>query len=389
MNHQTLRILAIDDDRADLRILTSQLRQIGRWECIFWSYTDVHEAMSDLANRQPDIILIDSYIGHERGANVLRVIRETGCRTPAILLSGRGDEQTAADALKAGAADYLNKSELSPQLLEQAILGALEKDRFALYLDEHRRSLSRVNQDLHRRKRSVQTCFEVLATELLKPIGALQEFLDSMVDDNSLSVALADGQLRRLRNAMDSCGGLGRLINQMIENVRLESGQDMVRPEKLAPVGLRPLVEGCLRSLTADIKAAEVKIDAAISPDLPQVLADDTYLPRALADLLSYAVRATPASGQVRLRAAHETEMVVLTITDGDKSMTQVTADEMLDSDASDPSPDRDSPWALGLPLRVARALLRLMDGDLQITADGYGTRLSVRLPVARALAIA
>lgn len=381
--NQTLRILAIDDDRADLRILTSQLRQIGRWECIFWCYTDVHEAMTDLADRQPDIILIDSYIGHERGARVLQVIRETGCRTPAILLSGRGDQQTAIDALKSGAADYLNKNNLTPKVLEDAIIGALEKDRFSLYLEEHRRSLVRVNQELHRRKRSVQTCFEVLANELLKPIGALQEFLDSLVEDSSLSVALADGQLRRLRSAMASCGGLGRLVNQMIDNVKIESGQDLVQPEKLNPVGLRPLVEACLRGLASEIKSSGVRVDAAISPDMTQVLADDTYLPRALADILAYAVRSTPAEGETRLRAAAEGDTVILTVTDGNKELTQSVADQMMDSAVDDPSPDPASPWARGLPLRVARALLQLMGGDLKVQADGYGTRISIRLPAA------
>ena len=59
----------------------------------------------------------------------LREVREAGFDAPLVLLTGQGDEQLAVELMKAGAADYLLKSTLSPKQLAHSIVGAVELHR--------------------------------------------------------------------------------------------------------------------------------------------------------------------------------------------------------------------------------------------------------------------
>ena len=72
--------------------------------------------------------------GARDGLSLLREIRQRGVDTPVIVLTGRGAEEVAVEAMKAGAADYLSKANLSVEALERAIRHAL-----ALHAEERQR----------------------------------------------------------------------------------------------------------------------------------------------------------------------------------------------------------------------------------------------------------
>ncbi len=58
-------------------------------------------------------------------SSLLKDVRALGVDTPVIVLTGRGAEEVAVEAMKAGAADYLNKSLLSAETLDRTIRHAL------------------------------------------------------------------------------------------------------------------------------------------------------------------------------------------------------------------------------------------------------------------------
>jgi len=86
-----------------------------------------HEAMG-MAQDQPfDCVLLDYRLPDYTGLALLPELTKHGC--PVIMLTARGNEQIAVEAIKQGCCDYLVKSDLTRELLARAIHSAVETSR--------------------------------------------------------------------------------------------------------------------------------------------------------------------------------------------------------------------------------------------------------------------
>jgi DNA-binding NtrC family response regulator len=106
MTGKPLRLLVVDDDPGILGIVERFTRQLGM-EVVF--RTSGREALDCLAEVQPDVALIDLQMPGVGGIDVLRAIRAADPRCQAILMTGNASLDTAIEAVKAGALDYLTK----------------------------------------------------------------------------------------------------------------------------------------------------------------------------------------------------------------------------------------------------------------------------------------
>ncbi|MBD2014651.1 response regulator [Microcoleus sp. FACHB-53] len=129
MDNHPVRVLLVDDDEDDY-ILTRDLlseSQGTRFQ-VEWA-SDWDCALDMMGENQHDIYLLDYRLGEHNGLQLLQQAVAQGCRAPMILLTGQGDREIDIEAMKAGAADYLDKSQLRAPLLERSIRYALERKR--------------------------------------------------------------------------------------------------------------------------------------------------------------------------------------------------------------------------------------------------------------------
>jgi len=71
------------------------------------------EEFLDRMEEQPDVVILDYQLGKMSGIHILKEIKERYPKTIVLFLSGQDQMQIAVNALKLGAADYINKSEHS------------------------------------------------------------------------------------------------------------------------------------------------------------------------------------------------------------------------------------------------------------------------------------
>ncbi|WP_462164248.1 two-component system response regulator [Pseudoalteromonas xiamenensis] len=127
MQESKLKLLVVDDDDVDRerirRMLNAANVDVEIEEAI-----DARESISILNDCEYDCIIVDYRLGETDGLSLLNSIRTTLAKQCAVIMvTGLGDEQVAAEAMRLGASDYLIKNELkTPQLLS-AILGAVHK----------------------------------------------------------------------------------------------------------------------------------------------------------------------------------------------------------------------------------------------------------------------
>lgn len=122
-----LRILLVDDDEDDYLITRALLSEIENetfnleWVCT------LDRAREEMSRGYHDVYLVDYRLGEGSGLDLLREALDNGCRAPVILLTGKGDHEIDAEAMKVGAADYLVKGQLTAPLLQRSIRHALER----------------------------------------------------------------------------------------------------------------------------------------------------------------------------------------------------------------------------------------------------------------------
>jgi DNA-binding response OmpR family regulator len=129
MDIYPITVLLVEDDEDDYIIFRDLLLGIeaGGFR-LDWAPT-YNAALEEMARNKHDVFLVDYVLGEQNGLDLLNEAREKGCDAPIILLTGRGDREVDMAAMKAGAADYLNKDEIRAPILERSIRYAVERKR--------------------------------------------------------------------------------------------------------------------------------------------------------------------------------------------------------------------------------------------------------------------
>jgi diguanylate cyclase (GGDEF)-like protein/PAS domain S-box-containing protein len=108
------------------------------------------DALEHLSNREYGVLLIDHQLGGKgTGLDLLREARKRGIRSSAIVITGQGHEAIAVEAMKAGAADYLMKANLTPEAVHRSIARAVELVRTDRLRREAEKKL-RESEERHR-----------------------------------------------------------------------------------------------------------------------------------------------------------------------------------------------------------------------------------------------
>ncbi len=116
-----LRVLLIEDDYEDYLLVRDALRALGPERMSLDWEEEPERGLEVLEAGRHDVCLLDYRLGAFTGLELLEQARQRGVHTPIILMTGMGDDSVDRQALEAGAADFLVKSQVTPVLLERSI----------------------------------------------------------------------------------------------------------------------------------------------------------------------------------------------------------------------------------------------------------------------------
>jgi DNA-binding response OmpR family regulator len=106
MTSQRAGVLVVDDEQSVTDLLSAALEEEG-YSCI--TAATGEEALKRLAVGNVDVALLDLRLPGISGMDVLRTMKSTSPRTAVIVVTGVGDAETAVEAMKIGAVDYITK----------------------------------------------------------------------------------------------------------------------------------------------------------------------------------------------------------------------------------------------------------------------------------------
>lgn len=251
LKDEKIRIMLVDDDEDDYVVMREMLSDIKPWKVsLQWAPT-YEQALRSIKPGSYDLCLMDYRLDRGTGLDLMHEIQKNGFKGPVIVLTGKGDHETDLKAMQDGAADYLEKSLVTPNVLERSIRYAIERAKTleALRRSERQlRILSSKLMDAHENER------KRIAHELHDSIGA------------SLT-AVKFGLERELGRAQSGDANLDQaLINQLVNTVEITI-KDVkriygnLRPLVLDDLGVVPAVRSLIRQFS------EVRPQVAFSQD--------------------------------------------------------------------------------------------------------------------------
>jgi len=133
------RILVVDDDLSVARAIAHMAESLGHATTVAVS---VDDALGQLAQAAFDVVLTDLSMPGRSGLDLLRHVQAESPEIPVVLITGKGAIDTAMEAIKGGAYDYLAKP---PQLdvLGALLRRAIEKKRMAEEVKHLQREVSK------------------------------------------------------------------------------------------------------------------------------------------------------------------------------------------------------------------------------------------------------
>jgi diguanylate cyclase (GGDEF)-like protein len=134
MSAEPLRVLLVEDDEDDYVLTSSLLSGMESQKVELEWAASYRDALLALRRRRHDVCLVDYYLGERTGLELLREATEINSSAPMIMLTGHSGYEVDAEAMRAGAAGYLVKDQISRQTLERSIRYAVEHSRLVVNL---------------------------------------------------------------------------------------------------------------------------------------------------------------------------------------------------------------------------------------------------------------
>jgi PAS domain S-box-containing protein len=172
----------------------------------------------------------------------------------------------------------------------------------------------------------------------------------------------------------------GQLISDILDVSRIISGK--LRLEKKA-VAASAVVAAALDTVRPSAEAKQVRLEAALDPDVGQVWADPDRLQQVVWNLLSNAIKFTPEGGVVSIRLARTGSQVEIVVGDSGEGISPEFVPHVFErfrqADSSTTRPHA----GLGLGLAIVRHLVEGHGGTVvaESAGKGHGASFTVRLP--------
>jgi signal transduction histidine kinase len=372
-------ILIVDDDPIVRSLMRDALEDEG------FSVVEAEdgvEACRVCEERLPVLLVVDVVMPQMDGFELCRELRNRPATkdVPILIATGLDDLHSVAKAYDAGATDFIAKP-LNWLILNHRIRYMLRAARAFNELRQNQERLRTAKEEAEAANRAKSEFLTNMSHELRTPLNAIIGFSSMMRDQ--LAGPLGTQYLDYTKIIVESGTHLLAIINDILDVARAETGRLKLSEEEVDIADIVSLSAGMIRTLA---EKAEVECSFEVADDLPLFWGDPTKMRQILINLLTNAIKFTPAGGEVRLTAKQEQNGAInFLIKD---TGIGIPADKMAIALA--PFGQVDSSLArrydgVGLGLPLTKRLLELHNGTLEIISEpGRGTEVTALLPPAR-----
>ena len=245
---------------------------------------------------------------------------------------------------------------------------------------------ARVERALRERNEALETAGRLksefianVSYELRTPLNAIIGFAEILA--NQYFGPLSERQLEYSRGILDSSHRLMSLINDILDLATIEAGYMAL---ETGPVDIRAMLQAVITLTRERARNRDLALTLRCPRDIGAIEADERRLKQALFNLISNAIKFTPAGGSIRLEARRNGDELILAVTDTGVGIPAADQERVFEKfERGDPQA-RESGAGLGLSL--VKSLIELHGGTVSIESrPTTGTTILCHLPSAHA----
>jgi signal transduction histidine kinase len=244
-------------------------------------------------------------------------------------------------------------------------------DEVAGLADDFNR-MARALEDAAEREREMEQARRDLVAavshDLRTPLASTRALIEALADG-----VAADPQTERryLSSASRELAHLSRLVEDLFELARIDAG---ILQLTLEEASLHDLISDTISSFQPQADQRGVHLVGEVVGDVDPVLANPSRLQRVLHNLVSNALRHTPADGTVALRATPEGEEVRVEVADTGEGIAAkdlpLVFERSFHGEQSRTRTEKDDAPGAGLGLAIARGLVEAHGGTIDVESD-------------------
>ncbi|MFQ5594554.1 MAG: sensor histidine kinase [Anaerolineae bacterium] len=241
-------------------------------------------------------------------------------------------------------------------------------------LGELAASFNRMSADLARANQLRRQMTADIAHDLRSPLTVIAGYVES----------LRDGVLKPTAERFDTIYSEVEHLQRLVEDLRTlslaDAGELTLNRQPTSP---RSLLERQVLAHQHQARQQNVTLQVKADPALPEINVDPERMAQVLGNLVSNALRYTPAGGQIVLSAEGTADTVLLSVQDSGAGIAPEDLPRVFDrfyrGDAARQQQDGES----GLGLAIAKAMVEAHGGTLSVASElGRGTTFIIALPV-------
>lgn len=334
------------------------------------------EGIIKLSSGMYDVCLLDNSLGEKTGIDLLRAVNANELITPVIILTEREEREIDIEATKAGAADYIIKSELNASLLERSIRYSIQQKRI---------QNERINLMLEREARiaaenankAKDEFLAMVSHELRAPLNTMLGWV-KLLQSKKLDTETFDRGLDAIER---SAKAQAKLIEDLLDISRIIRGKFKL---SIASVNIHSLLDSAIEATLPTATAKNISLILNIDKELEIIEADPDRLLQVITNLLSNAIKFTPQDGKVTVSLKQIGDYAEISVSDTGIGITKEMLPRIFERyhQASASSTKRHS--GLGLGLSIVRTITEAHGGSVSVESEGEGrgATFKILLPI-------
>jgi signal transduction histidine kinase len=393
------KVLVVDDEESVV-VTIKAILQLDGYNVS--TTTSGAQARAMVRDTEYDLVLTDLRLEDGDGLDVLKAVRESYPETVTIMLTGYASLESAIQALRAGAYDYLVKpSEVEE--LRSTVARGIERRRLGQELRLRVAELAELNASLQQRideataelkeryeqlkelDRMKSQFLSIASHELKTPITAMSGFLQvalrrvRRLAQGEASSPVAEG-LRAVTEQLEvvyrQTGKLARLVDELLDVSRIQTGRiefrygDVDISELASEVATR-------MQLTTTTHEISVRMDSE-----NVVTADRDHLEQVLNNLVTNAIKYSPGGGAITIEVRPDDGGVRLSVSDEGIGIPEKELEAIFGLFYRSPDRAARDAAGMGLGLYISREIVVRHGGRIWAESGGEkGSTLNVVIP--------
>lgn len=292
-----------------------------------------------------------------------------------IVLAGCAGEPEMVEAVRLGAQDVLLKVELEG-------LGLRRRIRFAIARKETERLLRAVKTGAETANHGRGLFLAKVSHELRTPLGAIMGFAE-IIRDRYLGPDVAEAYCARAGDIHDSASYLLGLINDLLDVSRVDAGKMELKETRVSP---REVIGSACMLLQGRAASRNVRLALDVKKALPSLRGDRDRLQQIVVNLVSNAVKFTPAGGAVTVGCDLLPDgRLAITVSDTGVGIPEDKLSVIWRPFGQVDNGHQNGREGTGLGLPMAAQLVRLHGGRIDVSSvPGAGSTFTVIFPADR-----